>query len=88
VRGPTALAARAPPGARSGMRRRTADEERRSGIHWTVIGLVAMVAALGMWWLVENTNKEGEHDAELLPLFALIPLAIGIYRWAHSRGAA
>ena len=24
-----------------------------------------------MWWLVESTNKEGTHDAQLLPFFAL-----------------
>jgi hypothetical protein len=40
---------------------------------------------LGMWWLVEETNEEGTHDAELLPFFALIPLVIGLYHLARSR---
>jgi hypothetical protein len=40
---------------------------------------------LGMWWLVEETNEEGTHDAELLPFFALIPLLIGLYHLARSR---
>jgi hypothetical protein len=38
-----------------------------------------------MWWLVEETNEEGTHDAELLPFFALIPLMIGAYHLARSR---
>ena len=70
------------------MNRRTAADERRSSIRWTVIGTVALVLAFGLWWLVENTNREGEHDAQLLPLFALIPLAIGMYHWARSRHLA
>jgi hypothetical protein len=37
-----------------------------------------------MWWLVEETNKEGTHDAELLPFFALIPLLIGAYHLVRS----
>jgi hypothetical protein len=40
---------------------------------------------LAMWWLVEETNEEGTHDAELLPLFALIPLAIGAYHLLRAR---
>jgi hypothetical protein len=40
---------------------------------------------LGAWWLVEETNEEGTHDAELLPFFALIPLLIGAYHLARSR---
>ncbi|HEX5615403.1 MAG TPA: hypothetical protein VFZ83_09645 [Acidimicrobiia bacterium] len=65
--------------------RKTTDEERRSGIHWIVGASVMMVAMLGMWWLVEETNEEGTHDAELLPFFALIPLAIGIYHLVRAR---
>lgn len=63
----------------------TAVEERRSGIHWLVAGAVMLAAMLAMWWLVEETNEEGTHDAELLPFFALIPLAIGVYHLARSR---
>ena len=46
-------------------------EERRSGVYWLVGGVLFLVAMLGMWWLVEETNEEGTHDAELLPFFAL-----------------
>jgi hypothetical protein len=85
---------RAVPGGRSeanaeeseaGMRRRTADAERRSGIHWLIGGTVVLAAMFAMWWLVESTNKEGTHDAQLLPFFALIPLLIGVYHLVKSR---
>lgn len=67
------------------MRTWTADRERRRAIAWFVGSVVVLVAMLGMWWLVEETNEEGTHDAELLPYFALIPLAIGVYHLARSR---
>jgi hypothetical protein len=46
---------------------------------------VFLVAMLGMWWLVEETNEEGTHDAELLPLFTLIFVAIGAYHLVRAR---
>jgi hypothetical protein len=52
------------------MKERTADAERRTGMHWLIAGGLLLVAMLGMWWLVAETNSEGTHDAELLPLFA------------------
>lgn len=64
---------------------RTADEERRSGIRWLIAGVVVLAAAFALWWLVATTNREGTHDAELLPLFALIPLAIGGYHLIRAR---
>lgn len=67
------------------MRTWTADRERRRAIAWFVGSVVMLIAMLGMWWLVEETNEEGTHDAELLPYFALIPLAIGVYHLARSR---
>jgi hypothetical protein len=67
------------------MKARTADDERRSGIRWLIAGAIVLAAMLGMWWLVEETNEEGTHDAELLPLFALIPLLIGLYHLVRSR---
>jgi hypothetical protein len=67
------------------MEARTADDERRSGIQWLVVGAIVLVAMLGLWWLVEETNEEGTHDAELLPLFALIPLLIGLFHLVRSR---
>jgi apolipoprotein N-acyltransferase len=67
------------------MKSLTTDQERRRGIAW-VIGSIVMLAAMsGMWWLVESTNREGEHDAQLLPWFALIPLAIGMYHLVRAR---
>jgi hypothetical protein len=67
------------------MKPRTADDERRSSIHWLIAGAIFLAAMLGMWWLVAKTNSEGTHDAELLPLFALIPLLIGLYHLVRSR---
>jgi hypothetical protein len=67
------------------MKFRTADDEKRSGIRWLIAGSFMLALMLGAWWLVEETNKEGTHDAELLPLFALIPLLIGGYHLVRSR---
>jgi hypothetical protein len=67
------------------MKSRTADEERRAGIYWLIAGVIMLVAMFGMWWLVEETNEQGTHDAELLPFFALIPLLIGLYHLVRSR---
>jgi hypothetical protein len=67
------------------MKPRTADDERRSGVHWLIAGAFFLAAMLSMWWLVEETNEEGTHDAELLPFFALVPLAIGLYHLIRSR---
>lgn len=67
------------------MTSRTPMEERRSGIRLLIIGAIALVLAFGGWWLVEETNPSGDHDAQLLPLFALIPLGIGMFRLFHSR---
>jgi|GEM_PF-3796446 hypothetical protein len=67
------------------MNLRTAVDQRRSAVHWFVAGAITLAAMLAMWWLVEETNEEGTHDAELLPFFALIPLAIGLYHLARSR---
>ena len=38
-----------------------------------------------MWWLVATTNSEGDHDAELLPLFTLIPLIPALYHLLRAR---
>ena len=67
------------------MKAQTADSERRSGVHWLIAGGIVLAAMLSMWWLVEETNEEGTHDAELLPFFALIPIAIGLYHLVRSR---
>ena len=64
---------------------RTPDEERRSGIHWIAAALILLPVMLGLWWLVEETNEEGTHDAELLPLVALMAFVIGAYHLLRSR---
>jgi hypothetical protein len=69
------------------MQHRSADGQRRSAIHWFIGAGLFLVAMLGMWWLVEETNEEGTHDAELLPFFALIPLAIGAYHLVRAHYA-
>ena len=63
----------------------SAASERRRGIYWLVAGVVFLVLMFGAWWLVEETNKEGTHDANLLPWFALIPLSIGAYHLVRAR---
>lgn len=67
------------------MRRRTPRDEIRAGIRWLIAGAIVLAAMLSMWWLVEETNEEGTHDAELLPFFALIPLLIGLYHLVRAR---
>jgi hypothetical protein len=64
---------------------RTADAERRAGIRDLIIGVCLLVLMVGAWWLVARTNAEGDHDAELLPLFALIPLLMGLYHLVRAR---
>jgi hypothetical protein len=72
-------------GRRSIVEDRTAEQERRSGIIWSIAGLTLLALMVGAWWLVEETNEQGEHDAELLPLFALVPLGVGAYHLIRSR---
>lgn len=67
------------------MRARTAAEERRSGMRLMVVSVVVLAAMLALWWLVESTNREGHHDAQLLPLFTLIPLLMGLYHLIRAR---
>ncbi len=68
--------------------RRTPADEQRSGVRLTIIGIVLVAAAFTMWWLVETTNPSGHHDAQLLPIFAAIPLALGLFRIFHARSRA
>jgi hypothetical protein len=66
-------------------RRWTRAREQHSAVVWTIAGTVSMAAAFALWWLVEETNPSGNHDADLLPLFALIPLAVGFFKLFHAR---
>jgi hypothetical protein len=70
------------------MHPRSVADERRSGVRLIIIGAILFVLALGMWWLVESTNPSGDHDAQLLPVFALVPIGLGVFRLMHSRSRA
>ena len=59
--------------------------EHRKGTYWIAGGVCFLALMFGAWWLVESTNKEGTHDAQLLPFFALIPLGIGAYHLVRAR---
>jgi hypothetical protein len=63
----------------------TSADERRRGFRLLVISAVVAAAMFAMWWLVATTNSEGDHDAELLPLFTLIPLAPALYHLFRAR---
>ncbi len=67
------------------MKRRSAHDERRLGIIWLIGGVFLLALMFGAWWLVATTNSEGDHDAQLLPLLALIPLLIGTYHMIKTR---
>jgi hypothetical protein len=69
------------------MKHRDPAGERRAGILWMVGAILFLALMLGAWWLVEETNEEGTHDAELLPFFALIPFLIGALHLARARHA-
>ena len=60
-------------------------DEGRRGIYWLVAGVIFLALMLGAWRLVEETNEEGTHDAQLLPFLALIPLLIGAYHLVRAR---
>jgi hypothetical protein len=64
---------------------REAAWQKRRGFVWLIAGTVFLAVMFALWWLVESTNTEGTHDAQLLPFFALIPLGIGAYHLAMSR---
>ena len=64
---------------------RTAKDEWRKGIRQLIISAVVLAAMLALWWLVATTNSEGHHDAQLLPLFTLIPLLPALYHLFHAR---
>lgn len=67
------------------MKSRVVEAERRLASCWATFGAFSLALMFGAWWLVENTNKEGQHNAELLPFVALIPRGIGLYHLIRSR---
>jgi hypothetical protein len=83
----------APPGTRAPIphHTRTSAGERRRGIRLLVISVFLAGGMFALWWLVATTNREGHHDAELLPLFTLFTLVPAAYhlllaRYLRSKG--
>ena len=64
---------------------RTSRDERRRGIRLLIISALLAGAMFAMWWLVATTNREGTHDAELLPLVALAALVPATYHLVLAR---
>lgn len=62
-----------------------AEAERRRGFRLLIISAVVAAALFALWWLVARSNSEGDHDAELLPLFTLIPLIPALYHLLRAR---
>ena len=61
---------------------RTARDERRRGVRALIASPVVLAATLALWWLVATTNREGHHDAQLLPILTVIPLCIALWHFA------
>lgn len=62
-----------------------ADDERRRGLRLLIVSALVAAALFALWWLVARSNSEGDHDAELLPLFTLIPLIPALYHLVRAR---
>lgn len=76
---------------RAHRRIRTSAGERRRGIRLLIVSVFFAAAMFALWWLVATTNREGHHDAQLLPLFTLFTLVPAVYhlilaRYLRSRG--
>jgi hypothetical protein len=70
---------------------RTSDTERRRGLRLLMVSALLAAAMFALWWLVATTNREGHHDAELLPIFTLFTLVPAAYhlimaRYLRSKG--
>lgn len=73
------------------VREPTSADEHRQGIRLLAYGVLLAALMFAGWWLVATTNREGHHDAELLPLFTLFTVVPAIYhlilaRYLRSRG--
>lgn len=73
------------------VRERTSADEYRRGIRLLAYSVLLAALLFAGWWLVATTNREGHHNAELLPLFTLFTLVPAIYhlilaRYLRSRG--
>jgi hypothetical protein len=50
-----------------------------------MVSVLLAAAMFALWWLVATTNREGHHDAELLPLFTLFTLVPAVYHLILAR---
>ena len=76
---------------RSHRKVRTSAGERRRGLRLIVVSVFLAAAMFALWWLVATTNREGHHDAHLLPLFTLFTLVPAVYhlilaKYLRSKG--
>ncbi len=72
-------------------RERTSRQERRRGMRLLLISVAVAALMFGAWWLVASTNREGHHDAQLLPLVTLFTLVPAVFhlllaRYLRTRG--
>lgn len=64
---------------------RTSAGERRRGVRLLLISAAVAALMFAGWWLVATTNREGHHDAHLLPLFTLFALVPALYHLIRAR---
>ena len=64
---------------------RTSASERRKGVRMLIISFFLAAGMFALWWLVATTNREGHHDAELLPIFTLFTLVPAIYHFILAK---
>ena len=88
---PTTLETKPTSPPRGPHRARTSSEERRRGIRLLIASAFFAGAMFALWWLVATTNREGHHDAELLPIFTLFTLVPAVFhlvlaRYLRSKG--
>lgn len=71
--------------ARHARRRTASAEQRHKGMRLLAISVPFAAAMFALWWLVATTNREGHHDAELLPIFTLFTLVPAVYHLLRAR---
>jgi hypothetical protein len=73
------------PRSRPAPERTASQTQRRKGVRLLVISVPFAAAMFALWWLVATTNREGHHDAELLPIFTLFTLVPAVYHLLRAR---
>lgn len=82
---PTTLESKPTSPPDSPRRMRTSIDEQRRGVRLLIVSVLLAGAMFALWWLVATTNREGHHDAELLPLFTLFTLVPAVYHLALAK---